>query len=181
VWDVAVGPDDPVRGPADAPVTVVVFSDFECPFCKRSAESLERLAIDYPKEVRVVWKDLPLDIHPNARAAAELARAARAQGGDPAFWAAHDRLFENQSTLGEATFRRIARELRVPWVSGEAALRAARFGGVFRASSLLADRVTVEATPTLFVNGRKLVGAQPYSELRALVDAALLPSSAESR
>jgi protein-disulfide isomerase len=162
-----------VRGAKDPLVTLVVFSDFECPFCKHAVATYERLLADYPKDVRIAWKDLPLPMHPQAEAAAELARAARAEKGDAGFWNAHDMLYESQESLGEPTYRRIAEKLGIAWPSARAALKTARYGTVIRADVDLSDRVDVPATPTTFVNGKKLVGAQSYDKTKALVDAEL--------
>lgn len=162
--------DDPVRGPADAIVTVVVFSDFECPFCKHEAETLARLRTDYATDVRVVWKDCPLPMHEHAMDAAELARAARAHAGDDGFWRAHDLLYAAQPDLGESSLHKIASALGLSWSSTRAEMKAARYGVVIQNGLALSDRVDIEATPTVFVNGKKSVGAQPYETLRALVD-----------
>src|ERR1043165_3670325 len=115
VWKVPVGPDDPMRGVPSALVTVVEFSDFECPFCKREASVMKELLADYPEDVRLVWKDCPLPVHAQAEPAAELARAARASQGDAGFWKAHDALYESQSELGENLFRSIAKDLGLRW------------------------------------------------------------------
>jgi protein-disulfide isomerase len=178
VWNVPVGPDDPVRGPPDALVTLVVFADFECPFCKRGTATLERLLAELPRELRLVWKDLPLPMHTQAEPAAELARFARAVRGDAGFWKAHDLLYAAQESLGDAAFRRIAGQLGLPWAQAQTAIREAKFGVTIQADVALSDRVVVEATPTTFVNGVKLVGAQPYERTRALVDAELRSSLA---
>jgi protein-disulfide isomerase len=178
VWNVPVGPDDPARGPADALVTLVVFSDFECPFCRRGTSTLERVLTELPQEVRLVWKDLPLPMHAHAEPAAELARFARASQGDTGFWKAHDLLYAAQDTLGDAAFRRIAGQLGLSWTQAQAAIRAAKFGTTIQADVTLSDRVVVEATPTTFINGVKLVGAQPYERTRALVDAELAKARA---
>lgn len=173
VWNVPVTGDDPVRGPPDALVTMVVFSDFECPFCKHATATFERILIEHPDDVRLVWKDLPLPMHEHAAEAAELARVAREQRGDAGFWAAHDFLYDAQDRLGEPMFREIARKLGLPWPSTLAAMRSARFGAIIQSDVALSDRVDVQATPTTFVNGRRLVGAQPYARTSALVDAEL--------
>ena len=173
VWNVPIGPDDPARGPADALVTLVVFSDFECPFCKRVTPTLSRLLEELPADVRLIWKDLPLPMHAHSENAAELARFARASQGDSGFWKAHDLLYAAQESLGEATFRRIAGQLGLPWTPAWASIRAAKFGAAIQADVALSDRVLVEATPTTFVNGVKVVGAQPYERTREIVDAEL--------
>ena len=178
VWHVSVGPDDPVKGADDALVTLVVFSDFECPFCKRFTTTTDRLLSELPREVRIVWKDLPLPSHPHAEAAAELARFARRAQGDAGFWKAHDLLYASQESLGDATFRQIIGRLGLPFSPAWSAIREARFGSVIQADVAESDSVLVEATPTLFVNGVKLVGAQPYERTRALVDAELSKAKA---
>lgn len=169
IWKVPVGPDDPVRGPVGAPVTVVEFSDFECPFCKREAAIMKQLLAEFAEDVRLVWKDCPLPMHANAEPAAELARAARASQGDAGFWKVHDALYQTEGGLGDDVFRAIAKDVGLRWDRVSADVRGARYGEKIRAGVALSDRVDVPATPTVFVNGRKLVGAQPYEKLRALV------------
>jgi protein-disulfide isomerase len=170
VWRVPIGRDDPAKGGRDAIVTLVVFSDFQCPFCKHGARTLDRVLREYPEDTRLVWKDLPLPMHEHAEAAAEFARAARARLGDDGFWAAHDFLYDEQDTLGDATYERIAGKLGVPWAQTRAAIKAARYGALIQSGVVLSDRVDVPATPTTFVNGRKVVGAQPYDVLKEVVD-----------
>src|SRR5690606_24114830 len=85
VWQVPVLEDDPVKGPADALVTIVEWSDFECPFCSRVNPTIKSIVDEYGKDVRVVWKDNPLPFHKNAKPAAALARAAFKKGGNAAF------------------------------------------------------------------------------------------------
>jgi protein-disulfide isomerase len=173
VWRVPVTRDDPARGPADALVTLVVFSDFECPFCKKETAVYDRVLADHPTDVRLIWKDCPLPMHVYGEPAAEFARSARARGGDVAFWHAHDLLYASQDKLGDEMFRKLAAELRLPWAATQADLKAARYGSIIREDVALSDRVDVRATPTTFVNGKKLVGAQPYDRLKALVDTEL--------
>jgi protein-disulfide isomerase len=170
VWRVTVGRDDPVKGPRDALVTLVVFSDFECPFCRNGAGVLESLLAEYPAEVRLVWKDLPLPMHAQAESAAELARAARAKLGDDGFWRAHALLYESQATLGDATYERIAKTLGLPWGPTRAAIRDAKYAAVIREGVAMSDRVDVPATPTTFVNGRMVVGAQAYAVFKTVID-----------
>jgi len=117
-------------------------------------------------------------MHDHAEGAAELARLARASHGDAGFWKAHDLLYAAQDQLGEATFHRIADQLGLPWTKARVAIRESKFGAVIQADVALSDRLRVEATPTTFVNGVKLVGAQPYERTRALVDAELAKARA---
>src|SRR5690606_21268134 len=110
---VTIHPDDPIRGRQDAPVTVVVFSDFQCPHCKRFEHVLVELLERYPEHVRVVWKNFPLPMHAHARAAAELSRVAFRTGGNAEFWRLHDELFDNQWRLGPEELTRIERERKL--------------------------------------------------------------------
>ena len=101
VWKVTVNENNAVRGPATAPITIVLFSDFQCPFCSKVGPTLEEVMKAYPEKVRIVWKNNPLPFHPRAAPAATLAMEARAQKGDKGFWAAHDLLFKNQQKLAD--------------------------------------------------------------------------------
>jgi protein-disulfide isomerase len=112
-------------------------------------------------------------MHPHAAAAAELARVARAQLGDDGFWKAHDLIYAAQPNLGDAAWKTISEKLGLKWSDVRQAIKTARFGAILRTDSTLSDAVDVPATPTLFVNGKKLVGAQPYEKVKALVDAEL--------
>src|SRR5690606_14570992 len=100
----AVGPS---RGPADAPVTIVEFSDFECPFCGRANPTIEQVEKAYPDQVRVVFRDFPLPMHPHARKAAEAGHCANEQGK---FWELHDKMFANQRALGVDDLKGYAKE-----------------------------------------------------------------------
>jgi protein-disulfide isomerase len=164
---IAVRGDDPVKGPSAAPVTVVLFSDFQCPFCARVEPTLKQLAQAYPKDVRIAWKHLPLPFHPNALPAAKAAEAARAQGK---FWEMHDKLFEGQQALSDEAYLRAAKELGLDRarfkkdLASEAATRRISEDGALGAAN------GATGTPTLFVNCRKIVGAQPLEAFKKLVD-----------
>lgn len=168
VWRVPVGPDDPVRGASDALLTVVVFSDFECPYCRRTSADLDALAKEYGRELRLVWKDCPSAAHTWAVPAAEFARAVRAVQGDAGFWKVHDRLYAEQARLGMPLFRTIAAALGLAWPPIGAAIEGARHGAAIQAGLALSDRVDIIATPTTFINGKKIVGAQPLAALQDL-------------
>ena len=105
---VTLRPDDPVRGSSRAPVTLVAFSDFQCPFCARAEPTLAELLKTYGDKLRVVWKHQPLSGHPQAMPAALAAEAARQQGK---FWEMHDRLFSHQAELSPQAYERWAAEL----------------------------------------------------------------------
>ena len=164
---VPVGPDDPVRGPAGAPVTVVLFSDFQCPFCARVGPTLKQIEQNYAGQVRFVWKHQPLPMHPNAVPAAMAAEAAREQGK---FWEMHDKLFAAQQDLSPATYERYATELGLDLGKFKASVAAARGQARITADQQLAGSVGANGTPTLFFNCRQLVGAVPYDMMKQVLD-----------
>jgi len=165
--DVPVEPDDPTRGPAEAPVTVVVFSDFQCPFCGRLEPTLAQLEQAYAGKVRFVWKHDPLPMHPNAVPAAIAAEAAREQGK---FWEMHDKLFAAQQDLTRTAFERYAGELGLDLSRFKAAVAAGRGQDRIDADQALAAKLGVTGTPTLFFNCRQVVGAVPYEMVKQVLD-----------
>jgi len=169
-WKVPVHADDPVEGPADALVTVVEFSDFQCPYCVKVGPTLERLRQEYPNDVRVVWKDLPMSFHARAKPAALLARFAYEERGNEGFWKMHDALFANQKDLEEAGLSRIAESLGLDERRARAALTSKRFAEKVDQSAALAGDFAIVSTPQFVINGRRLSGARPYEEFKRLVD-----------
>jgi protein-disulfide isomerase len=164
---IEVRPDDPVRGSPQAPVTVVVFSDFQCPFCARVSPTLDEVERAYGEKVRIVWKHQPLSFHQNALPAAEAAEAAREQGK---FWQMHDRLFQSQRELSPAAYERFAKELGLDVRRFQESLRSGRARARIAEDQQLASRVGADATPTLFVNGERVEGAVPFATLKAVID-----------
>jgi protein-disulfide isomerase len=162
----------PSRGPANALVTIVEFSDFQCPFCARVEPTLQKLAAEYGDKVRIVWKNDPLPFHKRAEPAAELALFARAQKGDAAFWQVHDLLFQAPS-LEDADLRAVAEKVGLDGAAAMRAVQKHEHRASIEADTDLADDVGASGTPHFFVNGRRLVGAQPIERFRALVDAEL--------
>jgi protein-disulfide isomerase len=169
VWKVPVGAS-PARGPAAAPVTIVEFSDYQCPFCKRAEETLQKVLAAYPDKVRLVWKDQPLPFHPRARPAAALALEARAQKGDKAYWDAHDKVFASAPSLEEADLERIAGELGLDAAKVKDAIAKDKHKASIEADQALADDLGAAGTPQFYVNGRKLEGAQPFERFQAVID-----------
>ena len=149
------------------PVTVVVFSDFECPYCARLAPELRRLMAEAPGRVQVMFKHLPLPMHQRAPLAHRASLAAGAQGR---FWEMHDLLFEAQGRLDEATFLQHAKTLGLDVDQFAAARRGDDAARLISDDVALASALGVTATPTLFVNGRRLSGVQSYASLKALVE-----------
>ena len=174
VWKVPVGDNDPMQGPADALVTIVEFSDFQCPFCARVEPTITQLLQDYKGDLRVVWKDNPLPFHPRAKPAASLARFAYEKGGNKAFWAAHAALFEGQKNLEDAGLEEISKKLGLPWDKVKAAIDADKYGAQITADLDVGGDFEVRGTPHFFINGRRLSGAQPLEKFKELVDAQLV-------
>jgi protein-disulfide isomerase len=157
---------DRIKGPSNPRVDVVEFGDFQCPICLSMEPVLKRLQSEHKSDVRFVWKDFPLEGHPDARPAAEAARCAADQGK---FWEYHDRLFANQQALGRNRLRDYAKQLKLDPASFAVCLdKAAHRSDVDHA---LAEAATygVEATPTVFINGRLVVGAVPYETYERIV------------
>ena len=178
IWSVPVHKSDPARGPADAPVTVVLFSDFQCPSCRRVDGTLARLEWKYGTNLRVVWKDYPQPFHNRALLAAVLARVALTQKGTRAFWQAHRALFAGQEDLSEDAIKLIAKGLRLSWARVQRAYDKRRFKHVFKESEDLAKILKVNGTPCAFVNGRRLAGVVPFERFVEVIDAQLATASA---
>ncbi len=174
VWKVPVMDTDPVKGPADALVTIIEFSDFQCPFCSRVGPTIAKVLEDYKNDVRVVWKDNALPFHQRAKPAAYLARFAYEKGGNKGFWAAHDALFEGQKNLEDPGLQEIAKNLGLNWEQVNAAIASGKYEAKVNESIDLASDFEARGTPHFFVNGRRLSGAQPYEKFKELIDSQLV-------
>lgn len=160
----------PASGPRDAAVTIVTFTDFECPFCRRVVPTLERLREAYPGQVRLVLRHYPLAMHPHAKLAAAISLEAYAQGGDELFWRVHDRIFAQTEELDRELLLHIAEQAGVDRDRLERALAAGTHDGAIAADIALAEAAGVSGTPSFFVNGRPLAGALPYERFATLVE-----------
>jgi protein-disulfide isomerase len=172
IEDVSTGAAPP-RGPANAKVTIVIFSDFECPFCSKVEGTLRSLEEQYRGKVRFAFRNHPLPFHSHARLAAKAALAAGEQGR---FWEYHDTLFAHQDALTRPALERYAADLGLDLPRFRAALDEAVLDAALDADADDATRLHVQGTPTFFVNGRRIIGAQPLSVFRETVDKALADS-----
>ena len=161
----------PSRGKPDAPVTMVLFADYQCPFSARLAPTLSALVAAYPQEVRLVAKNLPLPFHEAAGLAAEAAMAANEQGK---FWQMHDRLFANQNKLDPKGLEEHARAIGVDVGKFRAALESGKFRKEVEAEAKLAAAAGINGTPAVYVNGTALSGAQPIEAFRKRIDEELV-------
>lgn len=160
--------DAPRLGPASAPLTVVVFSDFQCPYCARARLVVSDLRALFPRSMRVYWRNLPLLRHPQARAAAEAAMEVRAQLGDEAFWRFHDLVFAHQPELSRATLVRDARAVGADAGRLERALDEGTHRAEVDGDVALAERLGLDGTPAFVLNGTPVVGLQPFATFEAL-------------
>ena len=157
----------PSRGPATAPVTIVEFSDFQCPYCRAVSGTLKTLEQRYGNKVRIVYRDFPLPNHRDAPKAAEAAACAHEQGR---FWQMHDKLFESQSGLQVADLKRYARDIGLDAARFDTCLDSGTREAVWRQNRTEGQRFGVSATPTFFINGRMITGARPVEAFAEIID-----------
>lgn len=164
---VSVASDGPSQGPADAPITLVEFSDFQCPFCARAVPVIKALQERYPTQLRVVYKHLPLEsIHPRARAAAEASVCAEEQGK---FWPFHDRLFENR-TFSDADLLEDAKAVGLDLAKFDACLKSDSHRARIEANMAEANAVGIQGTPAFVLNGLLVRGLQPPEAFAQMID-----------
>ncbi|HET7786209.1 MAG TPA: thioredoxin domain-containing protein [Myxococcales bacterium] len=164
--------NSPAMGPKNAPVTIVEWSDFQCPYCSRVEPTLKQLMTAYGNKVRLVWKNQPLPFHPNAMPAAEAAMAAYEQGNDK-FWQMHERLFANQTELSPAFYEKVAREIGLDMKRWKASVESHRAQEAIQADMRAGMQLGANGTPTFFINGKRLVGAMPFDSFKQIIDAEL--------
>ena len=167
--EVEIG-DAPVLGSADADVTIVEWSDFQCPFCNRALPTLQQIQAEYGDRVRIVFKHLPLSIHPQAPAAHAASEAAHRQGK---FWEMHDKIFENQRDLKPETFERYAAELGLDVDRFKRDVASESVRQRLDEDQKQASALGVTGTPAFFINGRFLSGAQPFANFKRVIDGEL--------
>src|SRR3989449_9534148 len=158
----------PARGPASAPVTIVEFADFECPFCGGLFPTLKLVEKNYADKVRFVYRHFPLtNIHPHAQKAAEAAVCANEQGH---FWEFHDSMFGNQQQLTVSDLKRRAEVMKLNTAAFNSCLDSGRAAEAVKKDAAEGSQAGVTGTPALFINGRQLTGAQPYNEIRDIIE-----------
>ena len=155
-------------GPEDAPITVVEFSDYQCPYCRRwHAEVYEPLLAAYPGKIRFVYRHLPLDsIHPDATSAAEAAMCA---GEQDAYWQFHEKLFSSEA-LGNEIYVQYAEQLGLNMQTFEACVSQRKYRQAVEADTSFALDLGIRSTPTFFINGLAIVGAQPLDVFKQVID-----------
>jgi protein-disulfide isomerase len=179
VFKVPVGNSPATWGGDKALVTIVEFSDFQCPFCKRVEDTLKKVHDTYGDKVRLVWKNEPLPFHPRAEPAAEVAMEARAEKGDKGFWDAHDKLFASQPKLDDPDLMQVAKDAGLSADKVADAMKNHKYKKDIDADADMADDLQASGTPHFFINGKRLVGAQPFEKFQKIIDAELAAAQAK--
>ena len=160
----------PSQGPADAKVTVEVWSDFQCPFCSKGSNTLKQLREKYGNKIRVVFRHSPLPFHEHARLAAAASMAAAEQGR---FWEYHDALFQQQKELDRASLEKLAKKLKLDVERFNRALDSGAYDNYLDAEVTEARQRGVSGTPTFFINDTAVTGARPMEQFIEAIDAEL--------
>lgn len=155
------------KGAADARVTIVEFSDFECPYCAKVQGTLDAVLKAYPDDVRLVYRHFPLSFHKNARAASEATLCAEDQGK---FWPMHDEIFEDQKNMSVDDLKRHAKTIKLDVEKFTACLEARTHNDYVEADIEEANRIGITATPTFYINGRKLEGGYDVASFRKMIE-----------
>jgi len=169
VYNIPIG-RSPMKGPADAKVTIVKFSDYQCPFCVQAAPLVDQVLQAYPKDVKLVYKQFPLtSIHPQALPASKAALAAGKQGK---YWEMHALLLENSRALGPEKFKELAQKLSLDLPRFERDMNSPEIQQQIDEEMQQARAADVTGTPTLFVNGKRLMN-RSFDGFKQMIDAAL--------
>lgn len=174
---VEVAATGPSQGPANAPVTIVEFSDFQCPYCARLIPTLEQVKEKYGDKVRIVFRQYPLNFHQHAQKAAEASLCANEQGK---FWELHDAMFENQQELAVEQLKAKAASLGMNAEQFNSCLDGGKFAAQVKTDFDEGAKAGVNGTPAMFINGRFLSGAQPLNEITKVIDDELARKAGDS-
>ena len=175
---VAVDDDDPALGPAAAPIAIVEYSDFQCPYCQQLTGTIERLQAAYGDDVRLVFKDYPLPNHAQAFKAAEAGHCAHEQDK---FWELHDTMFANQDALAVEDLKRHAGALGMDQAAFDACLDSGRHAARVNGNLREGQEHGVQSTPTVFINGRTVLGAAPYVLFEQIIEEELERARQQAR
>src|SRR6266851_593161 len=162
----------PSRGPAEARIVLVEFSDFECPFCAKAAAKVDNILKAFPNDARLVYKQYPIPTHPNAAMAAAASLAAHAQNK---FWPMHDQLFANASQLSPGKIAEVAKAVGLDMARFQADLKSGKFKPAVDKDVADGEKLTVSGTPTIFINGKRYNGPLEMAMLKPILEAELKP------
>ena len=164
---ITLRPTAPVMGPADAPITIVEWSDYECPFCKRAFPTVEQVLAEYKDKVRYIHLDYPLPFHQKAMPASNAVHCAGDQGK---FWEYNNNLYSAPGDLGAADLTKRAADLGLEPTAFEACMTSKKHESLIKSNYADGAALGVTGTPAFFINGRMLVGAQPIDQFRAIIN-----------
>lgn len=157
----------PTQGPEDAPITIVEFSDFQCPFCGRVVPTVKQILKDYPGKIRFAFRQNPLPFHQNAQSAAKASLAANEQGK---FWQMHDLLFENQRDLSDDSILKLAKQAGLNMDKFQKSWKSNKFDAQIAEDINFARNNGATGTPGFFINGVLVTGAQPVDAFKVVID-----------
>ncbi len=177
IYNVPLG-DSPVRGPANALVTIVMFADYECPFCGRGYDTVVKLLKAFPGKVRLAYRHYPLPNHKGGKRGAEVAHCAMKANGLATFWKLHDKLYQNMDGFDDKTLLAAAKAVGADIAKVKACLADKTQLAPLTADMTLGTKLGVDGTPAFFINGKKISGAQPMDVFKKEVDAALKSAEA---
>jgi protein-disulfide isomerase len=159
--------NSPSKGPANAPIELIEFSDFQCPFCLRANPTVNQVLTTYGDRIHFVYRHYPLPTHPSAKPAAEASECAAEQNQ---FWQYHDRLFANPTKLGAADLKQHAADLGLDTAKFDSCVETHKYKAKVEADQQAGSEVGVDGTPAFFINGRMISGAQPFETFKHLID-----------
>lgn len=175
VWKVTVDSSDPRKGGAEPLVTLVEFSEFQCPYCSKVVPTMDKIAKEYGDDVAILFKNNPLPFHKEAGPASEAALAANEQGK---FWEMHDLLFTKQRELQREKLDGYAQQIGLDMAKYKAAMDSGKYKAKIKADQKLAGEVSARGTPNTFVNGRQVTGARPFADFKKLIDEEIVKAKA---
>ncbi|MBF0193141.1 MAG: DsbA family protein [Magnetococcales bacterium] len=161
------GPQDLVKGNKNAPITIIEFSDYECPYCRRAQKALKQVEKEYGNKIRFVFRHFPLPFHKKAPKASEAAQCAQDQ---KAFWSFHHALFKKDAELSVSAYKKLAKKLKLNSKKFNKCLDSDKYASRVAADKKDGKALGITGTPTFFVNGIKLVGAVPFSDFVEVIE-----------
>jgi protein-disulfide isomerase len=159
--------DRPTKGPEAAPIEIIEFSDFQCPYCESAFPTVNQVLTTYGDRIHFIYRHYPLAIHPRARPAAEASQCAAEQGK---FWPFHDKLFGDQSRLSDEDFKQDATQLGLDSAQFNACVDSHKYKAEIDTDIQAGDEAGVSGTPAFYINGRMLSGAQPFEAFKRVID-----------
>jgi len=168
----------PSKGNPNAPVTIVEFADFECPFCSRAQATVDRILETYGDDIRYIFRDFPMPFHSFAQKAAEAAHCAGEQGK---YWEMHALLFENSDALAVADLKTYATQIDLDSEQFNTCLDASSTAPLVKESLALVKKLGIRGSPTFFINGRQISGAQPFERFKEVIDSELKAASQQAK